>query len=340
MMDKKRFDLLMGAVDDDLLEEAQQPLRRSRTWIWTAGSLAACVCILIAGYLVLRPGTGPEQTADQPPAADPVPSSSYAQIVNPMHEATAAQVAQLGYAIPLPADAQSVSYFLIDQGTDGAAPMAEVSFEQSGTSYTCRALKTAQAEDISGIYADWKQSLDWSAGTLDLQLRQAEDGTAWVGWYSAEEGTQWCLSGEEDALSLLHTAQAIVEALGYDLAVAPAEAEDVEYNAFTLDDLTVGETSFRLDGVRYSFRTASTALIGEDFADISGLDGPFQNNAAAQVQGRPAKLAYDEGGAGRIIWFDVVPGLLYSLSMDRGASESALVEMANQLFTPAQGEVG
>ena len=322
-MNQKKFDLLMGAVDDDLLEEAQHTPGRSRSRLWAVGSLAACVCILVAGYLVLRPGT-----------AEP------AQIVNPVHEATAAQVAQLGYVMPLPADAQAVSYTLIDRGTDRETPMAEASFEQNGKAYTCRALKTAQAEDISGIYADWTESLDWSAASLDMQLRQAEDDTAWVGWYSAEEGTQWCLSGEENALSLLHTAQSIVEALGYDLAVAPEGAKDVVYNAFALGDLTVGETTFLLDGVRYSYRTASTLLIEEDFADISGLDGTFRNNTAAQVGWCRAKLAYDENGAGKIIWFDVVTGLLYSLSVDRGASESALLEMADQLFTPAQGEVG
>ena len=223
-MNQKKFDLLMGAVDDDLLEEAQHTPGRSRSRLWAVGSLAACVCILVAGYLVLRPGT-----------AEP------AQIVNPVHEATAAQVAQLGYVMPLPADAQAVSYTLIDRGTDRETPMAEASFEQNGKAYTCRALKTAQAEDISGIYADWTESLDWSAASLDMQLRQAEDDTAWVGWYSAEEGTQWCLSGEENALSLLHTAQSIVEALGYDLAVAPEGAKDVVYNAFALGDLTVGE---------------------------------------------------------------------------------------------------
>lgn len=339
-MNKKRFDLLMEAVDDDLLEEAQRPLRRSRSRLWAAGSLAACVCILIAGYLVLRPGTGPEQSADQPPADDPVPFSGYTQIVNPVHEATAAEVAQLGYVMPLPAEARSVSYALIDQGTDGETPMAEASFEQGGKAYTCRALKTAHAEDISGIYANWTECLDWNAGTLDLQLRQAEDDTAWVGWYSAEEDTQWCLSGEEDAHSLLHTAQFIVETLGFDLAVAPEEAEDVVYNAFALGDLIVGETTFLLDGVRCSCRTAATLLIEEDFADISGLEGTFQSNTAAQVGWCLAKLAYDEGGAGKIIWFDAAPGLLYSLSMDRGASENALLEMAEQLFAPAQGEVG
>lgn len=107
-----------------------------------------------------------------------------------------------------------------------------------------------------------------------------------------------------------------------------------------LDDLAVDETTFRLDGVRYSYRTAATDRIEEDFADISGIDTEYQNQSAAQVGWCQAKLAYEDGGAGGIIWFDVAAGLLYSLSMDQGASESALLEMANLLFTPTQGDVG
>lgn len=322
-MNKQQFEFLMRSVDDDLLEEAQHPLRR-RSWLWAAGSMAACLAVLVsAGLLLARPDDGP------------------AQIANPMREATRTEVEQLGYVIPLPEDAQDVSYFLIDNSDQDETPMAEADFQRGGTAYSFRALKTAQAEDISGIYADWTQSLDWTVGSLEMQLRQAEnETTAWVGWYDAGTGVQWCLSGEKDALSLLHTAQSIVETLGYDMAVAPPEAVDVTYNAFELDGLTVGETVFSLDGVTYSYRTAATGVVEEEFADISGLEGPYQHQAEDEILWCQARLSYNDGGAGKIIWFDVAPGLLYSLSMDQGASEEALLAMADRLFTPAQGEVG
>jgi hypothetical protein len=54
----------------------------------------------------------------------------------------------------------------------------------------------------------------------------------------------------------------------------------------------------------------------------------------------PARVYYNAGGEGKIVWFDIVPGLLYSLTMSNGASEKALEEMASQLYTPAQGDVG
>lgn len=309
----------MNAVDDDLLEEAQYPVRRSLSWLRMAG--VACLALFAAFWLLARGGGGQEA------------------IGGPVHESSMDEVARLGYVIPIPEGARNVSYLLIDSEAPDAAPMAEAVYERGGRTYSCRALKAEQAEDISGLSDEWEQSLDWNSGALQMQLRQS-DTSAWVGWYAPDAGVQWCLKGGEDALELLHTAQSIVEALGYNLAVAPENAGDVLYNAFELDGLVVGETVFSLNGVSYSFRMAQTWEIEEEFADISGLDGSFRNTAEGSVQWCPARLSYDDSGAGKVVWFDVVPGLLYSLSMDQGASEEALLEMTGQLFQPAQGDVG
>ena len=53
-----------------------------------------------------------------------------------------------------------------------------------------------------------------------------------------------------------------------------------------------------------------------------------------------ARLSWNEDGSGKLVWFDLVPGLLYSLTMDSGASEQALMDMAAQLYEPAQGDAG
>lgn len=320
-MNKEHFALLMGAVDNDLLEEAQCPVRKTCSWLWVSGMAAACVVVLIAAYFLMQPnGHAP-------------------RVVSPERAVTAADVELLGYALPVPEDAQEVRYSLITLEDQAGTLMAEVDFGFGGHSYSCRTLKTEQPEDISGIYEEWAQSLDWTAGTLEMQMRQSEN-SAWVGWYAPDAGVQWCISGDDDALSLLHTAQSIVEILGYDIAVAPENAENVLYNAFELDGLTVGETVFTLDGVSYSYRMAATWAVEEDFADISGLEEEFQNQTASEIMWCPARLSFDEGGAGKVVWFDVAPGLLYSLSMDQDASEETLLTLANQLFSPAQGDVG
>lgn len=330
-MNGKQFQYWMHAVDNDLLEEAQAPYARSHRQLWTIGALAACLCIVLAAGYALRPG-GPA----------PTPSKAETEtvtIANPMREVTAEEVAALGYEIPLPADASDVTYTIID-GTESAAPLVELTFTQDSAAYTCRALKAEGPEDISGIHAQWNESLDWTVDNLSMQLREADSGEAWVGWYAPAQETQWCLSGEGDALSLLHTAQSIVESLGYQLAVAPPEAENVVYNAFSLDGLTVGETVFSLNGISCAYRMAATMEIEEDFADLSGVDGPFDQADTAELQWCQAKLFWNEDGEGKIIWFDIVPGLLYSLHMDQGASREALLDLAGQLFVPAQGEVG
>lgn len=48
-------------------------------------------------------------------------------------------------------------------------------------------------------------------------------------------------------------------------------------------------------------------------------------------------LDLSEDGSGKVIWFDIAPGLLYSLTMDNNASEEALLPLAEQIYTPVQG---
>ena len=135
---------------------------------------------------------------------------------------------------------------------------------------------------------------------------------------------------------MLTTASQILRATGLDVTVAPEQAENITYNAFRLDGLTVAETTFQLGGITYAYRMAGTSELMEDFADISGLAGSFDQIAAGEVFWCRAKLSFNEGGQGKILWFDLVPGILYSMSMDTGASEEALLDMANSLFKPAQ----
>ena len=88
-----------------------------------------------------------------------------------------------------------------------------------------------------------------------------------------------------------------------------------------------------------SFRTQKSGELvrfGADFADISGMEGPFGQNTEGEVLWCSAKLSFDEGGQGKIVWFDVVPGILYSLRAESGASADMLQNMAVQLFEPVQ----
>lgn len=333
-MNDRKFDFLMHAVDEDLLEQAQQPVKRSRQWVRIAGAAAACAAVLVGVYF-FRP-SAPVVTPEVP---DEQLSAPNTMVINPMRQVSPEELQQQGYTVPLPEGAENTTYFLISASQD-EVPMAQVRFEHDGTEYTCRALKTAESRDISGLYVNWTQSLNWDLQSLQVNLNQADDNTAAISWYAESEGMQFSLVGGADALALLSTARQIANALGFNMDVSPAQATNVSYSALVLDKLEVGQTDFTLDGVHYTYRTAATMLIEEEFADISGVEGSFAAEQTGSVLWCNARLSFTEGGAGKIVWFDIAPGLLYSLHMDTGASAEALLEMAELLFHPTQNSDG
>lgn len=344
-MKQEHFDKFQHAADPRLLEEAQEPLRRqahSRAPL----ALAACLCVVIAAAAVVwQPWNAaqPQPTADSPVDAQSVEGSAKAaQIPNPLQEETAESIAAMGYALPVPAEAQDVAYTSIASGdaenaADAAVRMAQADYTVDGRSYTCRALKGAQGADLSGLYMDWTQTLSWTADGMELTLRSNDD-YAVAAWYLPETDTQYSLSGETDAQTVLAQAQQAAMDLGHSLATAPAGAQDVTVNAFEYNGMTIAETAFTMDGAQWVYRTAATGEVS--IIDISGMEQTFTAHAVAQVSYCDAELSFDEGGAGKILWLDVAPGLAYSLSVDSGASEQLLTDMANAIFAPVQGDVG
>ena len=201
--------------------------------------------------------------------------------------------------------------------------------------YTVLSHIVAEPTDISGVEASPDTPLVWVADGLEIQLCSTND-TAWASWYDTRQNTQWCIKANTSTRTLLTTAMDIVRELGYNVAVAPENSTNITYNAFSHLDLTVAETTFLLNETQYSYRIAATYEIAEDFADISGTGELYACHSVAEVGWCPARIYYDENGYGKIIWFDIVPGLLYSLSMETNASEEALLSLAHELFVPAQ----
>ena len=299
-----KFRIVMEAVDDDLLEEAMAPVakRKRPTWILAA---AACLVLLLS-LPMLRPRT---------------PSVSLEQLQG------------MGYEMTLPETVEVIGYELVTLGDRSGA---EARFLVGDTEYIYREEKTDQPRPLADGTAEL---LTWNADSLDIQLCTAAGSTS-VSWYTREEQTQSYLTAQADSLAVLTTASQILRTTGLDVTVAPEAAKDITYNAFLLDGLTVAETTFELDGVRFSYRMAATSELLEDFTDISGMAGPFERISAGEVAWCRAKINYTPGGPGRIIWFDVVPGILYSMSMDRDASDEVLQALANELFEPAQDSIG
>lgn len=94
---------------------------------------------------------------------------------------------------------------------------------------------------------------------------------------------------------------------------------------------------FTLNGITWQYRMAPTDDVSETIPDISEFTGGSLT-AESTVRWCAALLRWDEGGAGCIIWRDMAPGLVYSLTTDSGASEDALSDMAALVFQPAQDE--
>ena len=239
-MKQNRFKLWMQAVDNELLEEAQKPYRRKYTFIYRIGAMAACLVLVITAV-----------TLTQRKKAESL------QMPNPVTSASAEEIQHLGYSVPLPKDAENPSYYIIDMGKD-SAKMAEVDFEQNGTEYSCRALKSNTVQDISGLNYEWAKSEDWSGEDISVQLRQSDD-SAWVGWYAFGAGVQWCISGGNNALQLLDTAQTIVENLGYTMPLYPLESAESAVAdggyavAFSAADLKKTEDGYTLTAEIYDY---------------------------------------------------------------------------------------
>ena len=248
-------------------------------------------------------------------------------------------IMDLGYTLAVPADSQDVVYSLVP--TDSDIPMAQVCYVSSGIRYTARSLKTDSAADLTGSSANWTQELSWSDAGLAMDLR-TDGEESWVGWYAGSTGTQWALGAEDSAQSVLHSACGILKTLGYDVAVAPDDAEDVTYGVLEIDGQTVAETTFTLDGISYRWHVGTgDSEDPERLVDLSGSERVYPHTEETTIRWCRAELSDDPGNAGcKLIWIDIAPGLAYSLETDGTVPPEGLQELAESLFVPAQGEEG
>ena len=127
------------------------------------------------------------------------------------------------------------------------------------------------------------------------------------------------------------TAEEVAKVMGE--IMIPAGAEDVKY--FTIDtEHEIYQVKFTLGDIEYCYRVSDDT----ELTDTSGMYYEWKNTQPGSVDGRDATVSWNEGDVGIIYWYDVVPGLNYSLSMKSGASFDALVEMANNIFVCVQGD--
>ncbi len=157
----------------------------------------------------------------------------------------------------------------------------------------------------------------------------------------------------EDALRDV-SEQELVDAAGIDLP-APEGAENVVYNVLMASSETpMAEMNFTLDGKDLCLRAQATGMVPaepgidaspEDLAglldvesyNISGLYYDWDAMGTVDVAGRGGMYGICKD-ASFISWLDVVPGILYNLSMKEESDTETLMNLAEAVFVPLQGD--
>lgn len=132
------------------------------------------------------------------------------------------------------------------------------------------------------------------------------------------------------------TADGIRKQLGLDFNL-PQGAENMRYSVIA------GKTAqidFDWQGADCTARIEASGAT--KLQDISGYYYTWQNQAEVAVGYNKAQARWTAAEDGRIvgtcIWWDAVPGIMYSVSMDSNADEASLVELANSVYVQMQGE--
>ena len=177
-----------------------------------------------------------------------------------------------------------------------------------------------------------------------------------------------CSCGSKDEESNLAnpvtecTQEEMLEATGLELA-APEGATDVVYAYIEAEnEETIAQVQFTVDGNTFCYRaqpTAATSIMAEIDEDgfymadtlqetldsglnigsaLSGLDYEWEACATIDIAHCEGIAGFNAGKAGFVAWLDVAPGILYSLGMDTGCSQDLLMDMAETVFVPVQGE--
>ena len=302
-MNTNKFNLIMNSLDEELLLEAKEPLnsRKTNHHIWLAA--AACIALLMIPILQSQQHT------------------------------TASELSALGYNIILPETVDNAKYQLV-KTTD--SEKAKASFTLYGDKYTYEIVKTDQPTSSAASTSSAESTLSWRSNGLDLCMVQSDTDYS-VSWYLEETHTQHTLSST-DVNQLLNTAREVLLLTGLELASAPTNAENIQYRVFSYQNLVIAETTFLYNDTLCAYRMAASQEITEYVTDISELDITFSSVIPANVNYCLAKLSFNPNQEGKIIWYDVVPGITYSLSVDSNATEELLLQLANELFEPAQGD--
>ena len=115
------------------------------------------------------------------------------------------------------------------------------------------------------------------------------------------------------------------------------DAKGVQY--FTIND-TMAEMMFQFDNVGLCARIESK----DKFEDISGMHYQWTSEEDCKIkncEGKVMRYIGDDGMVDVCLWYDVVPGIMYSVSAQgKDLNGFDIQAIAEQLYIPMQGDVG
>ncbi|MDO4467206.1 MAG: hypothetical protein Q4C49_09405 [Bacillota bacterium] len=124
---------------------------------------------------------------------------------------------------------------------------------------------------------------------------------------------------------------------------APQGVSNVHYFLYTNQDGLLGEMQFTMQGKDYSQRVMATSKLSlhdmseGDLETFTGVYGNWKNAKTNKV-GYCEAFTLEENGQKTIVWLDVAPGIVYSVTTsDTSVTMNELVAIVNQLFVPVQG---
>lgn len=125
-------------------------------------------------------------------------------------------------------------------------------------------------------------------------------------------------------------------------------ADKVAYNVLEASSKNpIAEMEFCMDGYEAYVRAVPTKLtkvpqdVKEDFRayDISGLFYNWDLKEKAKINNHEAYIFINTTKkVGYIMWLDIAPGILYNLGIQKNVDSKLLIDFAQKVFKPMQGE--
>ncbi len=159
-----------------------------------------------------------------------------------------------------------------------------------------------------------------------------------------KKSTENVASKTEEAVQMVNpikesSAKEILQKVGVEIGV-PEDASNIRYSIITTSEGLTAQMDFDWKNSECTARIQPSVSL--QLEDISGFYYNWKNETTCSVSYNVAQVKWtgtSEGvQPGICIWWDAVPGLMYSVSMKNNANEQLLSELANAVYIQMQGD--